>query len=90
MCKSRIAVLVFAGLSVLLVAAGDGLPPHGRGGGAAPVAIFVSVPLPLSGTADTRLMGSLDKLLADVPAGDSRPIVILEFRPADSSAGVHG
>ena len=38
----------------------------------------------------TRLKESLGKLLAALPAGDSRPMVIFEFRPAESSGGYTG
>ncbi|MHB8970888.1 MAG: NfeD family protein [Pirellulaceae bacterium] len=94
MCKSRIAAFALSGLSVLLLAAGGSppVPPSEAvpATGAPPTAVLFSVPLPLSGVADTQLMGSLDKFLADLPPGDTRPIVILEFRAGDLSSGDTG
>jgi hypothetical protein len=56
----------------------------------APAAALVSVPLPLSGTADTQLIGKLDKLLAELPGGDARPIVVLEFATSPDQTGFTG
>ena len=55
-----------------------------------PAAAIVSVPLPLTGTADTQLIGKLDKLLAELPASDARPIVVLEFATSPDSIGFTG
>jgi membrane-bound ClpP family serine protease len=56
--------------------------------GSAVAAALVSVPLPLTGTADAQLMASLDRLLADLPPSDARPIVVLEFQ-REESVGDH-
>ncbi|MHB0957320.1 MAG: NfeD family protein [Pirellulaceae bacterium] len=89
MYKSRVAALVLIGLSVMLTAA-DEAPSPASAESQPAAAVLVSVPLPLSGTADSQLKGSLEKVLADLPTGRTRPIVILEFRPEDPTAGYTG
>jgi len=97
MCKSRIAALLLVGVALLSLAAADQppLPPtappvQGPAEAAAPTAVLVPVPLPLSGTADKRLKSSLDKLLKELPADTARPIVIFEFQPGAQADGYTG
>ncbi len=88
MKPSRIIALYFSGTAALLVAA-QNVPqvnqqPQAKP--AAPPAVLISVPLPLTGDIDQQIMVSADKTLKSLPQSDRRPIVVFEFRYRDEQA----
>jgi len=56
-------------------------------GNAESSAYLIPVPLPIIDTVDTQIKRKIEKLLADFASGGTRPILILEFRASNDSAG---
>lgn len=53
----------------------------------APYARLVEIPLPLQGTVDTQVRRSIEQILATVPEGVERPIIVLEFTKSAGTTG---
>jgi hypothetical protein len=51
------------------------------------VAIRVDVPLPIVDTIDTLVIGRIDRALRSLPEHAQRPVLVLEFRPKEGTAG---
>lgn len=47
----------------------------------------VRVPLPLVGNADTQVIAAARKAISDLPEGEDRPVLVLEFSSADNQTG---
>jgi membrane-bound serine protease (ClpP class) len=47
---------------------------------------LVRVPLPITGTVDTRIKVAVDRLLETLPKDGPRPILVFEFAPKDENA----
>ncbi|MBM4093986.1 MAG: hypothetical protein FJ276_31955, partial [Planctomycetes bacterium] len=93
MRQRRLLTWLLVGLVAVLVAADD--PPAGSDPGAArsesgsvspPKVFLFPVLLPITGTADTELISSVDRLLSELGEVSERPIMIFEFR-ADGTGG---
>ncbi len=56
-------------------------PPNGN------VGRLVRVPLPVIGNADTQVKRTVQKALSELPAGDDRPVIVLEFGSGKSQTG---
>ena len=67
------------------VAAADQQPPAEKGRAAA-AAYLVPVTLPITGTVDTHVKRRIDQILAELPAGDARPVLILEYRVTEEQS----
>lgn len=52
-----------------------------------PRAFLVHVPLPIQGTVDTRVKQQVDRILAELPESEERPIVVFEFRAGREGSG---
>ncbi|MFV1967236.1 MAG: nodulation protein NfeD [Pirellulaceae bacterium] len=50
-------------------------------------AYLVPVPMPITGTVDTHVKQRVDQILGELPRGESRPVLILEFRTRSDQAG---
>ncbi len=48
---------------------------------------LVRVPLPLVGNADTQVIAAARKAISDLPEGNDRPVLVLEFSSADNQTG---
>lgn len=51
------------------------------------VARLVRVPLPLVGNADTQTIAAARQAIAEMPAGEGRPVLVLEFASSDNQTG---
>ncbi len=48
---------------------------------------LIRVPLPITGTVDTRVQRTIQKVVADLPKDGLRPVLILELQPVQSEFG---
>ena len=48
---------------------------------------LVRVPLPIVGNADTQVIAACRRAIADMPPGDDRPVLVLEFSSNDGQTG---
>jgi membrane-bound ClpP family serine protease len=48
---------------------------------------LIRVPLPIVGNADTHVIAAARKALADMPPGEGRPVLVLEFSSSDNQTG---
>jgi len=48
---------------------------------------LVQVPLPITGSVDTKVIGMLNRLQNRLPQGGPRPVLVLEFSSPDGNAG---
>ncbi len=68
----------------------DGAAPEGDRERPAPQAKtgrLVRVPLPIVGNADTQVIAAARRAMADMPAGDDRPVLVLEFSSNNGQTG---
>ena len=56
-------------------------------GPAREVGRLVRIPLPVTGNADTQVTRAVQKALADIERGDSRPVLVFEFGPGENQTG---
>ncbi|MBC8352195.1 MAG: hypothetical protein H8E66_09400 [Planctomycetes bacterium] len=83
----RRAISSVVALSALLLLAADDEPEQGNVSASSQpaVATLISVSLPITGNADTNIKRMIDQTIESTAnQGESRPILILEFRSSDS------
>lgn len=85
--RSQFALLTLASLLLCVVENrhGYGEDPADKAG--QKQGYLVQVPLPITGSVDTKVIGMLQRLQNRLPQGGPRPVLVLEFSSPDGNAG---